>query len=58
MKIYYRDVTPYGKPSPNEIATKLGWLFGKLVLIGGGYVIGQVIRGLFRLVGIVLPSLF
>ena len=59
MKKYYKVISgSYGKKTPTEIGYFLGWLLGKILLLGGGYCIGQVIRGVLRIFGIVLPSIF
>lgn len=59
MKIFYREVeSSYGKRTPTEIGYGLGWLLGKILLLGGGYCLGQILRGFLRAIGIVLPSIF
>lgn len=59
MKIFYRDIkNGYTGPTPSDIGYAIGWLIGKILLFGGGFVAGQVIRGILRAMGFVLPSLF
>ncbi len=39
MKIYFKEVGGY-KHNRHEVCSWLGWVIGKLVLVGAGYIIG------------------
>lgn len=59
MKKYYKEVgESYGKMTPSNIGYALGWLLGKILLLAGGYCLGQILRGFLKALGVILPSIF
>lgn len=64
MKIFRKsgdtlyEAGSYGRVLPDFIASAVGWIAGKVLLFGLGYCAGQIIRGVLRAFGIILPSLF